>query len=90
MPTKLDLLYLAQPQVCYAEAKWRLMGCYGVGDKVADCIALFAQDKMEALPVDVWVERAVTYYFPCQEQPTGDELVMWAQDHFGKYAGYAN
>ncbi len=54
------------------------MGCYGV------------EDKMEAFPVDVWVERAMAYYFPCQEQPTGDELVMWAQDHFGNHAGCAN
>ena len=87
---KLDLRYLSQPQVCYAEAKRRLMACYGIGDKVANCIALFALDKLEAFPVDRWVERAIAGYFPCQEQPAGDELVMWAQDCFGKYAGYAN
>ena len=87
---RLNLHYLSQPQVCYAEAKRRLMGCYGIGDKVADCISLFALDKMEAFPVDRWVERAMAGYFPCQEQPTGDKLVMWAQDYFGEYAGYAN
>ena len=87
---KLDLHYLSQPQVCYAEAKRRLMGCYEIGDKVADCISLFALDKMEAIPVDRWVERAMAGYFLCQEQPTGDELVMWAQDYFGKYVGFAN
>ena len=87
---KLDLHYLSQPQVCYAEAKRRLMGCYGIGDKVADCISLFALDKMEAFPVDTWVGKATAGYFPCQKQPAGDELVMWAQDYFGKYAGYAN
>ena len=87
---RLNLHHLSQPQVCYAEAKRRLMGCYGIGDKVADCIALFALDKMEAFPVDRWVERAVASYFSRQEQPYGDELVMWAQDYFGEYAGYAN
>ncbi len=87
---KLNLRCLAQPQVCYAEAKRRLMGCYGIGDKISDCIALFALDKMEAFPVDTWVQKAMTCYFPCQKQPSGDELVMWAQDYFGKYAGYAN
>ena len=86
----LDLQYLAQPGVCYAEAKRRLMGCYGIGAKVADCIALFALDKMEAFPVDVWVERAMATYFPSQKQPTDENLVMCAQDRFGKYAGYAN
>ena len=86
---KLDLSRLAQPDVCYAEAKRRLMGCHGIGPKVADCIALFALDKMEAFPVDTWVGRAMKSYFPHQ-QPTGENLVMWAQDHFGEYAGYAN
>ena len=87
---RLELCRLSQPDVCYAEAKRRLMACYGIGDKVADCICLFALDKMEAFPVDRWVERAMASYFPCGKQPWGDELVMWAQDHFGKYAGYAN
>ena len=87
---KLELRRLAQPEVCYAEAKRRLMGCYGIGDKVADCIALFALDKMEAFPVDTWVWKAMGRYFPSGEQPDGDELVMWAQDRFGKHAGYAN
>ncbi len=65
---RLDLAYLSQPEVCYAEAKRRLMGCYGIGDKVADCISLFSLDKMEAFPVDRWVARAMTSYFPRREQ----------------------
>ena len=87
---RLDLCRLSQPDVCYAEAKRRLMACYGIGDKVADCISLFALDKMEAFPVDRWVERAMAFYFPDQERLWGDDLVMWAQDYFGNYAGYAN
>ena len=87
---RLDLCRLSQRDVCYAEAKRRLMGCYGIGGKVADCISLFSLDKLEAFPIDRWVERAMASYFPCREQPWGDELVMWAQDYFGKYAGYAN
>ena len=87
---RLDLEYLSQPQVCYAEAKRRLMVCYGIGEKIADCVALFALDKTEAFPVDTWVEKALAYYFPCSRQLAGEELVLWAQDRFGKYAGYAN
>ena len=87
---RLDLHRLMQPDVCYAEAKRRLMGCYGIGDKVADCISLFALDKPEAFPVDRWVERAMARYFPDGEQPEGDDLAMWAQDHFGRHAGFAN
>ena len=87
---RLDLGQLSQADVCYADAKRRLMGCYGIGDKVADCISLFALDKPEAFPVDRWVERAMAHYFPDGEQPEGDDLAMWAQDHFGQHAGYAN
>ena len=87
----LDLDDLAQPEVSYAEAKRRLLGCRGIGDKIADCIALFALDKMEAFPVDRWIGKAMArHYFPGQKPPSGDHLVMWAQDRFGTYAGYAN
>ena len=87
---RLDLEYLSQSQVCYAEAKRRLMVCYGIGEKIADCIALFGLDKMEAFPVDTWVEQAKAYHFPGTRELAGEELVIWAQDRFGKYAGYAN
>lgn len=30
---------------------------YGVGDKVADCILLFAYEKEEAFPIDTWVKK---------------------------------
>ena len=87
---ELRLRHLSQPQVHYVEARMRLIGCYGVGPKIADCIALFALDKMDAFPVDRWVRRAMEdRYFP--DGVSSDEtLVMWARDHFGEYAGYAN
>ena len=37
---ELDLPYLSQPQVAYAEARMRLMGCHGIGPEIADCSAL--------------------------------------------------
>ena len=88
--SRLDLSRLSQPETCYAEARRRLMICRGIGNKIADCIALFALDKMEAFPVDRWVERAMQRYFPFGNHPVGDELAIWAQDYFGRYAGYAN
>ena len=90
MTASLDLRYLARPEVCYAEARRRLMECYGIGNKIADCIALFGLDKTEAFPVDRWVARAAAGYFPCGEQPAGDQLANWARRHFGDNAGYAN
>ena len=87
---KLNLCYLAQPNVSYSEAKRELMTCDGIGHKIASCIALFGLDKVEAFPEDTWVKKAVAGYFPNQQQPSGDKLAMWARTHFGKYAGYAN
>ena len=41
----------------YASARTWLKQFYGVGDKVADCILLFAYGKTEAFPVDTWVKK---------------------------------
>ena len=74
----------------YPEVKARLMECYGIGAKIADCIAVFALEKLEAFPVDVWVRRALAeWYFPMQKKPPDKAMVEWAQGYFGQYAGYS-
>lgn len=35
----------------------------GVGNKVADCILLFAYSKMDVFPVDTWIEKVYNCYF---------------------------
>lgn len=92
---KLGLHKLAQPEVSYGEARLRLTDCDGIGGKIADCIALFSLDKMNAFPLDSRVERTVKeLYFPWlnkQSDAKFDEsIVIWAQERFGPYAGYAN
>ncbi len=74
----------------YPDAKSRLMECRGIGAKIADCIAVFALEKLDAFPVDVWVRRALAeWYFPMQKKPPDKAMVQWAQAHFGPYAGYS-
>ncbi len=74
----------------YPEAKARLMECPGIGPKIADCIAVFSLEKLEAFPIDVWVRRALAeWYFPDQKRPTDRVLLEWAQNHFGRYGGYS-
>ena len=92
---RLDLDYLAAAP--YPEAKAELMALKGIGDKIADCIALMSLEKMEAFPIDVWVRRALAdWYFPPEpgeegrKTPTNRVLLEWAQGYFGRYAGYAN
>ena len=72
----------------YAAVKRALLGCEGVGDKVADCVALFGFEKYEAFPVDVWMERAMRYYFR-HKKTTRGMVHDYAARHFGAWAGYA-
>jgi len=75
-------------RVEYDATKQALLGCDGVGDKVADCVALFGFEKYEAFPIDVWMERAMRYYFR-HAKMTRRRLHDYARGHFGSYAGYA-
>ena len=85
---RLDLARLVQ--MPYLEAKTKLMECPGIGPKVADCIAVFSLEKLEAFPIDVWIRRALgEWYFPGQKPPPDRVMLEWAQGHFGRYGGYA-
>lgn len=48
----------------YDEGKAELKRIVGVGDKVADCVLLFAYHKTEAFPMDVWIKRIVAEHYP--------------------------
>lgn len=45
-------------------AREKLKTIVGVGDKVADCVLLFAFHKLDAFPKDVWIKRIMSEYFP--------------------------
>ena len=45
-------------------ARERLKTIVGVGDKVADCVLLFAFHKTDAFPRDVWIKRIMSEHFP--------------------------
>lgn len=58
----IDLDSLYEMNAC--NAKNELMKIKGVGDKVADCVLLFAYRKTEAVPKDVWIKRVLAEYYP--------------------------
>jgi len=80
-------------KVEYKEAKQRLMYLEGIGEKVADCILLFAFDKMNAFPVDTHVEKVVRHYYGDREffngAVTKSKIGDWGRMYFGEYCGYA-
>ena len=45
------------------QAREQLKTIVGVGDKVADCVLLFALEHADAFPKDVWIKRAMQVLF---------------------------
>jgi len=73
----------------YKEIKQRLLTLSGVGEKIADCVALFSLDKLEAFPVDVWIRRAMTKYYFNGKKVSDKKIRQFAHSYWGEYAGYA-
>lgn len=73
----------------FDDARAVLLDLPGVGEKVADCVLLFAFGRGEAFPVDVWVQRAVERWYLSGRPATPRAIRGWAKDRFGLLAGYA-
>lgn len=71
----------------YGELRERLVELPGVGEKVADCVSLFGFGKLEAFPIDVWMERAMERLYGVKGNYR--KLRCFASERFGPYAGYA-
>src|SRR4051794_10643738 len=53
------------------ELRARLCAFPGVGAKVANCVMLFAYERLRAFPIDVWIERVLREkYFPRKRKVT--------------------
>jgi N-glycosylase/DNA lyase len=77
----------------YGKARELLMGIHGIGPKIADCVLLFAYDKLEAFPVDTHILSVMDEHYgrfligPKSRQ--SDIIGKFAHSYFGQYAGYA-
>lgn len=62
----------------------------GVGAKVANCVMLFAYERLRAFPIDVWIERVLKEkYFPRKQKVTAPQLRAFCETYFGEHGGYA-
>ena len=62
----------------------------GVGAKVANCVMLFAYERLRAFPIDVWIERVLKQkYFPRKRKITKTQLRAFCETYFGPHGGYA-
>lgn len=58
----------------------------GVGRKVANCVLLFAYERLDSVPVDVWIARILQAMR--KRKGTLEELERFSARRFGAYAGY--
>ena len=58
---KIDLE--AVKQMSYKKAREELLGLFGVGEKVADCICLFALHHLQAFPMDTHMIQALDTHY---------------------------
>ena len=95
---ELDLDELEQYGHSYETIIDELRKVHGIGYKIANCVALFGLNRVEAFPCDRWVNRAMSEWyddFPVPkrpEYPTAGEhraVAEWTQERFGPFAGYA-
>src|SRR6266404_232246 len=76
----------------FSDARLRdaLCALPGVGVKIANCVMLFAYERLRAFPIDVWIERILRQqYFPRRKKVTGLRLRELSQPYFGEHGGYA-
>ena len=68
----------------YSSARTWLTQFYGVGDKVADCVLLFAYGKMEAFPIDTWVKKMLGQLYDVHA-----DYEVFVREKFKSYPGMA-
>ena len=88
----------------HEKARSMLVTLKGVGLKVADCVSLFALEKLEAFPVDVWIKQVILKHYAnyfekdfirkvslkkSLTKAEYEKLSLFGRKHFGRYAGYA-
>jgi N-glycosylase/DNA lyase len=85
----LDILFRLE----YKYARDRLMRFRGIGEKVADCVLLFAFEKMEAFPVDTHIRQIIQHYHIdddfFENCSSLSRMGDWGREYFGPYCGYA-
>ncbi len=78
-----DLEKLAE--VSDVDLRARLCDLPGVGAKVANCVMLFAYERLRAFPIDVWIDRVLRErYFPRARRLNAARLRTFTEEYFGE------
>jgi N-glycosylase/DNA lyase len=72
------------------ELRKQLCALPGVGPKIANCVMLFAYERLRAFPIDVWLDRVLRqHYFSRRKKMTAQRLRQFSETYFGDHGGYA-
>jgi N-glycosylase/DNA lyase len=72
------------------ELRKKLCALPGVGPKIANCVMLFAYERLRAFPIDVWIQRVLTqHYFSRRRKISAQRLRQFSETYFGDHGGYA-
>ena len=74
------------------ELKCELLKLDGVGEKVADCIALFSLHRFDVFPIDVWVRRVMNDLYihnEIEEKVKKEDIKKIAEEKFKNYKAIA-
>jgi len=80
----LEFIKAQDDDICHEELK----KLNGIGPKVSDCIMLFSMQKYSAFPVDVWVKRAMQFFYLAPDVSL-PKIRAFARDKFEILAGFA-
>ncbi|MFT5875914.1 MAG: N-glycosylase/DNA lyase [Clostridium sp.] len=80
----LEFIKSREDDICHEELK----KLNGIGPKVSDCIMLFSMQKYSAFPVDVWVKRAMQFFYLAPDVSL-PKIRSFARDKFENTAGFA-
>ena len=73
----------------YERLKEELMEIDGVGEKVADCIALMGYGNLNSFPIDVHIKRAMERLYFNGRAKRIKEIHELSKEMWGSYRGYA-
>jgi N-glycosylase/DNA lyase len=72
-----------------ADARTELLKFNGIGNKIADCILLYALKHDNVTAFDVWGKRVFTELYQLDEKLNYEEMRKWSQEYFKGHAGLA-
>lgn len=80
----LEFIKAQDDDICHE----KLQNFNGVGPKVADCVMLFSMNKYSAFPVDVWVKKAMIYFYVAPDVSL-KKIREFGRNKFGINSGFA-